>query len=498
MRILMLGWEFPPFIAGGLGVACYGLTRSLDERAHEITFVLPRSIEGAGGGAGGDGSGGRRTRVVGTRTPEVGSVGGGGGVGSRLGVTFTREDFARTVFHAVPASSASPYGAASPGAGPAVGSVEAGATGASLVGRGSHASDGATSASVASSGGAWVRNATPYGGDLLADADRYASAVAAIARDGEFDIVHAHDWLTFPAGAAASAVLGCPWVAHVHSTEFDRSGSNVNPRIYDLERRGMHGATRVIAVSQLTKTSCVSRYGVDPSKIDVVYNGIRGEGGEGGEARNGKASSGARTDVGTPRATVTSDTSTTDKTVLFLGRITMQKGPEYFLQAAKRVLSLEPRTRFVVAGSGDLDGPLRELARELGIETRVHFTGFLRGPDVQQALSVADCFVMPSVSEPFGLVALEAAQRGVPVIISRQSGVSEVLRHVLKVDFWDVEDLANKVLGVLRSPGLARTLVENNTSDLLALSWDASAELTEEVYARALRESPWLVAGGRA
>ncbi len=494
MRILMLGWEFPPFIAGGLGVACYGLTRSLDERGHEITFVLPRAIEGAGavGGGGGSGNGGRRTRVLGTRTPEMGDT--GGGAGSRLGVTFTREEFTRTVFHAVPASSASPYGTASPSANTATASPEAERTGANSQERASPGGKSTASMPIAQVGGAWTRHATPYGGDLLADADRYASAVAAIARDAEFDIVHAHDWLTFPAGAAASAVLGCPWVAHVHSTEFDRSGSNINPRIYDLERRGMHGATRVIAVSQLTKASCVSRYGVDPSKIDVVYNGIRGEG---GDAQNGKASSGERANGAPPRATP-ADSSTTDKTVLFLGRITMQKGPEYFLQAARRVLSVEPGTRFVVAGSGDLDGPLRELARELGIEARVHFTGFLRGRDVHHALSVADCFVMPSVSEPFGLVALEAAQRGVPVILSRQSGVSEVLRHVLKVDFWDVEDLANKIVGVLRSPGLARTLVENNTSDLLALSWDASAELTEEVYARALRESPWLVAGGRA
>ncbi|GAI04335.1 unnamed protein product, partial [marine sediment metagenome] len=254
---------------------------------------------------------------------------------------------------------------------------------------------------------------------------------AELAENEQFDIVHAHDWMTYPAGIAVSAVSGKPLIVHVHSTEFDRSGENVNQTIYDIEREGMEWAAKVIAVSYFTSNIIISRYGISGEKVEVVYNGVE---------RNGNwslAGSGIGKD---------------ERIVLFLGRITMQKGPEYFLQAAKKVLDVMDNVKFVMAGAGDMMHRAVEMAAELGIGQKVLFTGFLHGEDVQKIYKMADLYVMPSVSEPFGIAPLEALDNDVPVIISKQSGVSEVLTHALKVDFWDVDEIANKIIAVLKYP----------------------------------------------
>src|SRR5208282_766409 len=265
-----------------------------------------------------------------------------------------------------------------------------------------------------------------YAGDLLAEVQRYAMLAAEIARNESFDVGHAHDWMTFPAGLAVAALKGVPLVVHVHSTEFDRSGLHVDQRIYEIERRGMHSAMRIIAVSYLTKNLITHHYGIDPAKVEVVYNAIESNG-------NG---------MEVEKYNIHKD----EKIVLFLGRITMQKGPEYFLAAAKKVLEVMDNVKFVMAGSGDMIRRTIEMAAALGIGHKVLFTGFLRGTDVEKVFKMADLYVMPSVSEPFGIAPLEAMSHDVPVIISKQSGVSEVLGHALKVDFWDIDEMANKII----------------------------------------------------
>ncbi|MFU8830233.1 MAG: glycosyltransferase family 4 protein, partial [Phycisphaerales bacterium] len=305
-----------------------------------------------------------------------------------------------------------------------------------------------------------------YAGDVLSTAREYAKLVLNLCRDKQFDVIHAHDWMTYPAGMALGRVTGKPLVAHIHSTEFDRSGEHVNQVIYDIERRGMHAAVRVIAVSMLTKNIVAKRYGVDPGKIRVVYNGV---------AQEEKFAPAPMSEI-LPK----------DKIVLFLGRITMQKGPEYFVTAAKRVLEKIENVKFVVAGNGDMARKMIEQAAELGIGHKVLFTGFLRGRDVGKVFQMADCYVMPSVSEPFGIAPLEAMSHDTPVIISKQSGVSEVVSHALKVDFWDTDQMANKIIAVLRYPPLSQTLKEHGRMELRRLTWDGAAEKCVGVYEQAI------------
>jgi glycosyltransferase involved in cell wall biosynthesis len=305
-----------------------------------------------------------------------------------------------------------------------------------------------------------------YGNDLVGDAERYARLCVALTRREQFDVIHAHDWLTYPAGVALARVTGKPLVVHVHSTEFDRSGSNVNQRVYDIERMGMHEATRVLCVSGLTKNICMRRYAVPESKIDVVYNGLDREAHQPMQGQRIESS---------------------DKIVLFLGRITMQKGPEYFIAAAKRVLEKVPDAKFVLAGSGDMALRMIDLAAGLGIGGKVLFTGFLRGGDIERVFKMADCYVMPSVSEPFGIAALEAISHDVPVILSKTSGAAEVLQHVLKVDFWDIDDMANKIVAVLRHPPLSSTLRQHGQMELQRLTWDDAAKRCVESYEHAMQ-----------
>jgi glycosyltransferase involved in cell wall biosynthesis len=264
-------------------------------------------------------------------------------------------------------------------------------------------------------------------------------------------------------------------VVHVHSTEFDRSGERVNQAVYDIEREGMHAADAVVAVSGRTRQMCVERYGVAPQKVSVVYNAVDPPPEAGPDAA--------------PEGRI----KTGDKVVLFLGRITMQKGPEYFLAAAKKVLEKIPDVKFVMAGAGDMVHRMVELAAGLGIGHRVLFTGFLSGEEVDRAFQRADLYVMPSVSEPFGITPLEALGHDVPVIISKQSGVSEVLSHVLKVDFWDIHELANKMIAVLRHGALHRLLRENGSQEVRRFSWLTAARQCVAVYRRAMA---WRAAWG--
>jgi len=462
MRILMLGWEFPPFIAGGLGVACYGLTKALDRMGSEVLFILPRPVDKSHSShiklLSPDSSKGplrmpRRTTKASAKRAAEG-----------FDPDYTTTEFEHVVFKGVQASFSSPY--------PMFNTADESMRGAaaadpSMMGASGGPEGFEAAAPLPIPVGLANKGGGHYSGDLVGDADRYARLVVALAQHERFDVVHAHDWLTYPAGIAISNVSGKPLVVHVHSTEFDRSGDNIHQQLYDIERRGMHLADRVVAVSAYTKSICVQRYAVPPSKIDVVYNGIDRD-----------------SEQPEPGAQIESK----DKIVLFLGRITMQKGPEYFIAAAKRVLEKIKNVKFVVAGSGDMATRMIELAAQMGIGSKVLFTGFLRGRDVERVFSMADCYVMPSVSEPFGLSALEAIHHDVPVILSKQSGVSEVLTHVLKVDFWDTDEMANKIVAVLRHPPLSQTLRHHGAIDLRWLTWDGAAEKCIKAYGQAINE----------
>jgi glycosyltransferase involved in cell wall biosynthesis len=489
MRIVMLGWEFPPFISGGLGTACHGLTKALDRLGHEVYFILPRPVDRSHAThiklLSPDELTAQRISAAATPGGRAGQVDPITGLPPRHGVSGAMAlGFESARFIGVPASFSSPY----PGTQPPT------STGRGFLRAGTKRADGSvvleTDADVeeylepiqsfphtAGAGPMFGRHgAGPgYQGDLFAEAERYARLVVALTRGLNPDVIHAHDWLTFPAGIALARVTGRPLVAHVHSTEFDRSGDNVNQRVYDIERRGMLSAVRVICVSELTRSLAVRRYGIPPAKCDVVYNGID-------------------QDMPQPAAGGIIK-SATDKIVLFLGRITMQKGPEYFISAAQKVLEKVPEAKFIVAGAGDMETRMIELAAQLGIGHRVLFTGFLRGKDVERIYRMADCYVMPSVSEPFGLAPLEAMRADVPVIISKQSGVSEVLTHALKVDFWDTAEMANKIVAVLRHPPLGQTLREHGSMEIKRLTWDGAAGAVVESYQRAIDDMASMAVG---
>ena len=426
MRVFMLGWEFPPFISGGLGTACYGLTKAMDHLGIKVTFVLPSMVEG------------RYATHVKLLTPDCQVSSSSLKFGELKNVAFrqissplqpysTPDAYQRRMEESLRQKQEMHGGNAS-GGGQLIGGVD-------------------------------------YNVDMYSEVHRYAAVTAELAKNEQFDIVHAHDWMTYPAGIAVSAVSGKPLIVHVHSTEFDRSGENVNQMIYDIERQGMERADKVIAVSYFTRNIIISRYGISGEKVEVVHNGVE---------RNGNwslAGSGIGKD---------------EKIVLFLGRITMQKGPEYFLQAAKKVLDVMDNVKFVMAGAGDMMHRAVEMAAELGIGQKVLFTGFLCGEDVQKIYKMADLYVMPSVSEPFGIAPLEALDNDVPVIISKQSGVSEVLTHALKVDFWDVDEIANKIIAVLKYPPLEETLASYGNFEIRKLRWKDSAQRCAQIYEEAL------------
>ncbi len=313
-----------------------------------------------------------------------------------------------------------------------------------------------------------------YSPDLFGEVLRYGQEARKIALSEDFDIIHAHDWLSFPAGLESKKVSGKPLIVHVHATEFDRTGgNNVNQRVYEIEKQSFSEADKVIAVSNFTKNKVVQHYGVEPEKIEVVYNALEQEDFPRPKEKKGDLE-------GLKKAG--------KKIVLFVGRITIQKGPDYFLRAAKKVLEKNPNVLFVIAGAGDMEIQIIETAAWLGIADKVLFAGFLRGEALARAYQMADLYVLPSVSEPFGLTPLEALFNQTPVLISKQSGVSEVLSHCLKVDFWDIEEMANKILAVLEYPELYESLKENGSQEAKRFSWQDSAQKCIEIYDQLLSD----------
>lgn len=443
MRVFMLGWEFPPFISGGLGTACYGLTKAMSSIGTQVMFVLPRPVSSPFS---------THVRLV---SPRPGSA------LASPGTEFRLDEFDHVTFRTVSAQ-LSPYKTAEEFQEEAAARARTAAA-ATAAATGTATAAGSAAAALPPAG-----TGNHYAGDLLTEVQRYAALAAEIARTESFDVVHAHDWMTFPAGLAVAGLKGVPLVVHVHSTEFDRSGLHIDQRIYDIERRGMHGAMKVIAVSYLTKNLVTHHYGINENKVEVVYNAIESNG-------NGHSA------FDEEKYKIHKD----EKIVLFLGRITMQKGPEYFLAAAKKVLEVMDNVKFVMAGSGDMIRRTIEMAASMGIGHKVLFTGFLRGGDVEKVFKMADLYVMPSVSEPFGIAPLEAMSHDVPVIISKQSGVSEVVQHALKVDFWDINEMANKIIAVLKHPPLASTLRQHGNFEIQKMNWVDAARACVGVYEQA-------------
>ena len=304
-----------------------------------------------------------------------------------------------------------------------------------------------------------------YGENLIADVYEYAQIAASIADSLDFDLIHCHDWMTFQAGILAKKVSGKPLLCQVHATEFDRCPEKGNEEVHRLESLGCHEADKVIAVSNFTKKTLVEKYLVPAEKISVVHNGI---------------------EVSQKTFEQEEEQKTKERNrrpkVLFLGRVTYQKGPNYFLEAAHKVIKVYPEVEFIIAGSGDMLDYVRARVHELEISDNFRFTGMISTQNVNQVYKEADCFVMSSVSEPFGLTALEAIANQTPVILSRQSGVSEVLRHVLRYDFWDVDKLSSLILSVLTYEPLAEELKTHAEEELRPISWDSSADKVGCLY----------------
>jgi len=418
----MFGWEFPPHITGGLGTACFGLTKGLLKHGVEVQFVVPKAY--------GDESQ-EAVRIINASDVTV-----------MMNDPIFREYWSQITYMEI-GSNLIPY-----------------------VGPEDFQQMVSENLNVRVEEGSRVFSekfqfSGKYGHDLMEEVARYALVGAAIAANSEFDVIHAHDWLTYSAGVAAKKISGKPLVVHMHATEFDRSGENYNENVYEIERKGMAEADRVITVSNLTRNIVIDRYHIDPDKVITVHNAV--EPPEKSEL-------------------VDAEKHVKEKIVTFLGRITFQKGPEYFIEAAYKVLERDKNVRFVMAGTGDMMEKMIRRVAKLKISSHFHFTGFLKGENVDRMFAMSDVYVMPSVSEPFGISPLEAMRSNVPVIISKQSGVAEVLDHVLKVDFWDVDAMADAIYGLLHYKSMSAMTVTHGTEEVNNLKWENAARKVADIY----------------
>ena len=429
MKVLMFGWEYPPHISGGLGTACYGLTKGLYAAGDvELLFVVPKAF--------GDEEENESMRILSAEDVNLGE--------NILNYSSFLKDikFIEINSRILPYTSPDEYEEISRSF--------------------SEREEKVTLINTMLSGN--LKFTGGYGPDLWQEINSYAVVASRIAKMFDFDIIHAHDWLTFPAGVAAKQVSGKPLVVHVHATDFDRSGGSVNPGVFEYEKRGMEAADKIIAVSNLTRNTIIYNYHMPPEKVVTVHNAV--------EPTNGKITS--------------SKISFDEKIVTFLGRVTLQKGPEYFIEAAYKVLQKTNNVRFVMAGSGELLPRMIERVAALKMGDRFHFTGFLKGDQVDEMFALSDVYVMPSVSEPFGISPLEAMQSDVPVIISKQSGVAEILKHAIKIDFWDIDAMADAIYGIIKYPGLKKYFDLNAKAEVNSLKWENAAIKVKNVYQQVL------------
>jgi glycosyltransferase involved in cell wall biosynthesis len=455
MKVLMLGWEYPPHIAGGLGTACEGLTSALADQGISIHFVVPQvfgdeqvehmvftdsenrpaaSAEPDSVARGENTSNIETTRIPAFLTPY-----------------WNPQQFREAVASATKSELASlPRVLREEPVARAL--IDGEVFGVDLL---------SALAPVATTPKPGERPREKYLANIFSEVERFTADVIARFGSEDFDVVHAHDWMTFPAAVALSQSTGKPLVVHVHSLEHDRSGLFINETINDIERFGLEAADRVIAVSHYTKRSIETHHKIRSSKIFVVHNGVYPR----------RAITDYRIKKTWPR-----------HVVLFLGRVTYQKGPDYFVEIASKVIPHVPDVLFVLAGSGDMLPSVKAQVSQLKLDRHFLFPGFLQGEELEEMFSIADLYVMPSVSEPFGITALEAISFDTPVIISKQSGVSEVLQHALKADFWDIDRMADLIINSLLHEELRGEMASMARDEVKRLHWDAAALKTIEVY----------------
>ena len=413
MKALMFGWEFPPHILGGLGTASYGLTKGMHANGNmDITFVIPKPW--------GDEEKGFARIIGACNTPVAWRDVSWDYVNSRIGKVmdpqtyFDLRDHIYADFNYMRLND--------------LGCIE-------FSGR--------------------------YPENILEEINNYSIVAGVIARTVSFDVIHSHDWLTYPAGIHAKNVTGKPLVIHVHASEFDRSRGKPNPTVFGIEKDGMNNADHIITVSDLTRRTVIEKYGIDPAKVTTVHNAVIPLSDE---------------ILNLPKR------ESKDKVITFLGRITMQKGPEYFVEAAAKVLQKNKNVRFVMAGGGDMEAAMIRLAAKRDIADRFHFTGFLRGKEVYQMFKDSDVYVMPSVSEPFGISPLEAMEMGVPSIISKQSGCAEILNNVIKTDYWDIDAMADAMHSIITNPALHKTLSEDGIEEIKGITWEKAGKKVIDIY----------------
>ena len=416
MKALMFGWEFPPHILGGLGTASYGLTRGMSmQHDMEIAFVIPKPQ--------GDEDQSFLKIIGACNVPVVWKENSWDNVNQRIGKTMHPDEYfwlrngIKYDFRRIHTN-------------------ELGCIGFS--GR--------------------------YPENLIEEISNYEAVASVLAHQMQFDIIHSHDWLTYPAGVFAKQISGKPLVIHVHATDFDRSRGQVNPTVYGIEKRGMDAADHIMTVSELTRRIVIEKYHQDPRKVTTVHNAVEP----------------------LPHADTFTKTPRKEKVVTFLGRITMQKGPEYFVEAAHRVLQRTKNVRFVMAGSGDMMNAMIDLTAKRKIADRFHFTGFLKGNQVHEMLAESDVYIMPSVSEPFGISPLEAMQVGTPTIISKQSGCAEILTHAIKTDYWDIDAMADAIYAIVTNPAMHKSLQELGKEEVNNIKWQDAGLKVRRIYENAL------------
>ncbi len=420
MKALMFGWEFPPHILGGLGTASYGLTKGMWECGDmEIDFVIPRPW--------GDEERSFANIIGASQVPVAWRDVSREYVEKRIGnlmnpdLYFDLRSHIYADFNYLHTND--------------LGCIE-------FSGR--------------------------YPDNLLEEINNYSICAGVIARTLSFDVIHSHDWLTYPAGIHAKKITGKPLVIHVHATDFDRSRGKVNPTVFGIELDGMHNADHIITVSNLTRQTVIDKYGIDPAKVTTVHNAV--------------------TPLSEELLNVQAQ-KPKEKVVTFLGRITMQKGPEYFVEAAAKVLKNNHNVRFVMAGSGDMMDKMIHLAAERGIADRFHFPGFQKDKQVYEMLKASDVYIMPSVSEPFGISPLEAMQMGVPSIISKQSGCAEILSNVIKTDYWDIDAMADAINSIVTYPAMYNQLREDGLNEVNQITWDKAGAKVIDIYNKVINKN---------
>ncbi len=418
MKALMFGWEFPPHILGGLGTASYGLTRGMHNCGNmDISFVIPKPV--------GDEDKSFAQIIGASNTPVAWRDVSYDYVRDRIGNVMPPElyfDLRNHIYADFNYLHLNDLGC--------------------------------------------IEFSGRYPDNLLEEINNYSIVAGVIARTIPCDIIHSHDWLTYPAGIHAKKITGKPLVIHVHATDFDRSRGNVNPTVFGIEKDGMDNADHIITVSELTRRTVIDKYHISPDKVTTVHNAVVPLSEE---------------ILSLPRR------KNKEKVITFLGRITMQKGPEYFVEAAAKVLKKNRNVRFVMAGSGDMMNKMIRLAAKRGIADRFHFTGFLRGKQVYEMLADSDVYVMPSVSEPFGISPLEAMQMGVPSIISKQSGCAEILNHVIKTDYWDVDAMADAMHALVSYPAMHESLKREGIEEMKGITWEKAGQKVIDIYNKVLQ-----------